>query len=171
MLRRRMRIWTERAILLAASLAAVSAIPSGALADDCMCLIIGAPQTPASQASEGSEALSRPVDEIASLPGAILPAAILSNDPLTLTFVATVPGDLAHRSTESEQILWCEGGDDPRCSPASGHSTSDFFSTLPLLAPRSLGTHPPRVTTVQFAFDPGHGLEGHHRSLERPPRG
>lgn len=157
-------------MLLAASLAALSALPSGALADDCMCLIIGAPQpqvgpAAASLASEGSDALSRPVDEIASLPG-----GLLSND-LTLTFVATFPGDLAHRPTESEQILWCEGGDDPRCSPASGHSSSDFFTTLPLLAPRSLHAPPPRVTTVPFAFDPGRGLEGHHRSLERPPRG
>ncbi len=107
---------------------------------------VDASREPASGVVEllAEEALSRPLDEIASLPPAPAP----------------------------ERVLWCDGSDDPRCTPGNPVPTSAEVASGPPGAPiaalsvpslhsRSVTRHG-RVGLAPYAA----GLGG----LDRPPR-
>ena len=132
---------------------------------DCMCGIGEAPLSrlaspaivdgPQSEAAEGENAASRPVDEISSsaewMQVAMLPAA-------------------QRAEHEQKNILWCQSDDGHRCDPA--HSDASFSE----LVPPSPGTlwrfRLPRVQSRRVTFirvENTAGPEGLPFLIERPP--
>jgi len=108
---------------------------------------------PSSEPTMGPDALSRPVDELISPP----------------LFVMVGDG----QAPSPEQVLWCEGSNDPRCSPGTGTPIAPEVSSPPPAAAADLGEEPTPDPVVLRPFDPeGLGAaSGARRSIERPPRG
>lgn len=108
---------------------------------------------PASEPTMGADALSRPVEE-------------LSSPPL---FRVLADG----QEPSPEQVLWCEGSDDPRCTPGTSTPVSPEVSSPPPASAASATGAAGRAPTILRPFD-AEGLRaacGTRRSIERPPRG
>lgn len=177
-------------VLLVSTLAVAGIAPSIASADDCMCALVELSPTAGSQdesflnsapvvsqaisradavseGSSGDDAVSLPVDAIASLPSDLTPSP---------NFVRGVPGDLAHLAERTntqggETVLWCEGGDDPRCEEDSAPNGGDLFAPVPgLVAKPDLATQPRETSLLRPGREsvPSDGVYG---TLYRPPRG
>lgn len=110
---------------------------------------------PQSQMEEGEDAASRPIDEIWSS---------VENTRLTFWREADAP-------EEEERILWCEGGDQSRCSPEGGEAPAAELIPPPtatlvrLVVPRSLSAE-----ANARRGDEEVGPSGFHDRLLRPPR-
>lgn len=158
---------------LAGAAMALLGSASPAAADPCVCLAGAEPavgdvhvtapalpaspfaiaDAPASEPTMGDDALSRPIEELSSPPLFMM----LADD----------------QEPSPEQVLWCEGSNDPRCSPGTGTPVAPEVSSPPPAAAASTGSEPDRVATSLPPFDP-EGLRaarGTRRSIERPPRG
>ena len=113
---------------------------------------------PQSEAAEGENAASRPVDEISSsaewMQVAMLPAAQRAE----------------HAEHEQKNILWCQSDDGHRCDPA--HSEASF-SELVSPSPGTLWRFRlPRVQSRRVMFvraELAAGPEGLPFLLDRPP--
>lgn len=107
---------------------------------------------PASEPTMGPDALSRPVEELISPPLFVMVGSDEAPSP--------------------EQVLWCEGSDDPRCSPATGTPIAPEVSSPPPAAvPSTQAEAEPRPSELR-PVDPA-GLRaaaGARRTIERPPR-
>lgn len=148
---------------------------SSAAADPCVCLAGAEPaagdvhaeapalplspfavfdaDAPASEPTMGDDALSRPVEELSSPPLFV----VLSDD----------------QEPSPEQVLWCEGSNDPRCSPGTGTPIVPEVSSPPPAAVASTTAETESQPAILRPFDP-EGLRaarGTRRSIERPPRG
>lgn len=130
-------------LLLIASFVPVSS----AAADACTCVDLEF-DAPVSEATSGDDAVSQPVDAIASF----------------VTYVPPPP--------EPEKVLWCEGSDDPRCFPVQGHSAG-FDLSVPSpgdlardVAPRSRALSAQNRTAFS-GFGPSAGVR---LRLDRPPQ-
>ncbi|MCB9611665.1 MAG: hypothetical protein H6722_04335 [Sandaracinus sp.] len=106
--------------------------------------LVGQAQADVVRAARLDDALSRPLDEIASLPPA----------------------------PPAERVLWCDGSDDPRCTPGTPAPVSAEVASGP---PGAL-THALHAPSGRPRATPRHahfGLSAHAAllaSLERPPR-
>jgi hypothetical protein len=108
---------------------------------------------PASEPTMGDDALSRPIEELSSPPLFMM----LADD----------------QEPSPEQVLWCEGSDDPRCTPGTSTPATPEVTSPPPAAVRSMDAEPGARPTTLRPFDP-EGLRaarGTRRSIERPPRG
>jgi hypothetical protein len=152
-----------RFLLIACCVSAVLATASSAAAER-ICLIaqedaLFSPPLrvdgPQSQMEEGENAASRPIDEIWSF---------VENTRLTFWREADAP-------KQDERVLWCEGGDQSRCSPQGSE------------APAAELVPPPTATLFRFVvpqalrsnlnrprFDSDRGPSGFYERLLRPPR-
>ncbi len=107
---------------------------------------------PASEPTMGADALSRPVEELSS--------------PPLFVVVGT------DQAPSPEQVLWCEGSNDPRCTPGTGTPIAPEVSSPPPAAVASLGVERDSLRSRLRPFEP-EGLRasrGTRRSIERPPR-
>jgi len=111
-----------------------------------------APETlevPHSAPTEGDDAVSRPVDEIASMEIA-LPAP----------------------SAPERPVLWCDGDDDPRCDEGAPGTTSLELVPPPAGALGASDDLPLRgALTHLFVSQETHAAAGIRWRVERPPRG
>ena len=110
---------------------------------------------PASEPTLGSEALSLPIQELSS------PAL----------FVWVDEAALGGTSAPAQKVLWCEGSDDPRCSPAHGTPVAPELSSPP---PAGLASALPLPALPGLEVGPSlrEGLRaarGTRRVPERPP--
>lgn len=163
-----------RFLLAGATAMALLGPTSSADADPCVCLAGVEPATgdlgaeapalplspfvaydvdaPASEPTMGADALSRPVEELSSVP----------------LFVVVATG----QKPSPEQVLWCEGSNDPRCSPGTGTPIAPEVSSPPPAAVASTDVARDPAPIQLRPFDP-EGLRaarGARRSIERPPR-
>lgn len=111
---------------------------------------------PASVPTEGEDALSRPVEELISPP----------------LFIWVEEPSLGGAPAPVQKVLWCEGSDDPRCSPAHGDPVTPEIVSPPPAAPASVTSAPrPRgLHADPFVREGLDGARGVRRALERPPR-
>lgn len=152
-----------RFLLIACCVSAVLATASTAAAER-MCLIaqedaLFSPPLrvdgPQSQMEEGENAASRPIDEIWSN---------VESTRLTFWREADAP-------EQEERILWCEGGDESRCSPQGSEAPAAELVPPPtatlfrLVVPRAL-----HASLTNLRFESESGPSGFHERLLRPPR-
>ncbi len=89
----------------------------------------------------------------------------LSSPPEIMSYV--IARDLP---TDEDAVLWCEGGDDPRCVPALPTTDGPSDLTPPTVSSREALDETSEVTfTHGFVRERGPSIEARER-LERPPR-
>lgn len=153
--------------------------PSGAAADDCMCMavsqVMGTHLTNLDDVSLGdlaARAQSLEVGPFFSSDGsALVSSAMVSN-----ALVAAVAELNRDPSTPLSEILWCWGPDDPRCAPSAPapEDPPSISRTAQSATPGERPIYPP-VDGSAFASARGElpdgARDGVRARVERPPRG